>query len=246
MSILASELKKYAAANRPQDDVSTAGGAIDTACILDVTQMAANDTVQMVSDNAGDTTQSVTITMRDATGAIVQDTKTLNGTTPVAFTGTFERFLTISMGTSAAGNVTLERVTGGADIAVLPPGVTDAEIQFIDAASESGATTRYAKEFWKNENGTLTLTAAKVQLTADPGAIIRIGVHTAKDDTATISNRKTAPGGITFVDDGVQQNVPGNQLEAGSAISVWIEMQLGAGAAAQKNSYTTELAGSTV
>lgn len=246
MSILDTELKRYAAANRPEDDVSAGGGAIDLTCTLDVTQLAATDTLSLVSDNAGDTTQNVTVRGRDASGAIISDIKTLNGTTPVAVAGTMERFLTENMDAVAAGTVTLSRATGGATVAAMPSGVTDAAIQFINAASESGATTRYTKEFWKNTNVSLTLTAAKVQLSADPAAIILIGVHTSKDDSATIANRKTAPAGITFVDDGVDQDVPGTQLEFGSAIGVWVEMQLGAGAAAQKTSYTTQLAGSTI
>ncbi len=117
---------------------------------------------------------------------------------------------------------------------------------FLRSASESGATTRYDKMHWLNDNETLTLNLAQVQLTVDPSSKIRQGVHTAKDDSATITNRETAPGGVTFVDDSVQQAVPGNTLEAASAIGVWIEMQLTADDSPVRSTFTTELAGTTV
>lgn len=247
MSIVAAELVKRGALNRPEDDVSSSGGGIDNNCVLDITQLAANDVLRVVSDNAGDTTQNVTVTGRLASGAIDTDVIVLNGVTPVAGAKTFERILKINLSATAAGNVTIERNTNPYDdVVIVPAGKTDAAILFIDSSSEVSQTVRYEKEFWKNENGTTTLNAAKVTLTADPSTSIKIGVETAINDIVSVTNRKTVPSNPTFVDDGVAANVPGNALAAGAAIGVWIEMTRATDAAALKSSYTTKLEGTTV
>ncbi|MDH4276108.1 MAG: hypothetical protein OEW08_13830 [Gammaproteobacteria bacterium] len=246
MAIVASELIQRGSASRPEDDASTSGGAIDNNCILDVTQLAANAKLEVVSSNAADT-MNLTIAGRDASGAIVTETRALTGTTVLQFaTNTLERFLKASLAATPAGNVTI-RVTGaGATVVVIPAGATSAAILFINASSEAAQTVRYEKVFWKNTNATLTLTAAQITLTADPSAIIRIAVAAAKNDAVSVANRKTAPGGVTFVDDGVAVNVPGNQLEAAASIGGWIEMTRAAAAGGLKTTYTTQLAGTTV
>lgn len=50
MSVVASDLVVYGSANRPNDDTSTAGGAIDTAARPLDQQLTANDTIDIVSD----------------------------------------------------------------------------------------------------------------------------------------------------------------------------------------------------
>jgi hypothetical protein len=243
MPVLESELKRYGAASRPEDDVSVSGGAIDAACILDVTQLAANDQIRVVSDNAADTMNG-TLRVRNAAGEIVSETLALNGVTPVVFAATAERFLSFSLASAAAGNVTVERNTGpNDDVAILEPGITDATLLFLNSTSEASLTTRYEKEFWRNENATLSLTSAEITLTADPSASIRIGLATEKDDAVSLSDRKTAPGGVTFVDDSIIQSVPTGNLGANEAIGVYIELQRATDAAPIKTSYTTRLAG---
>jgi len=248
MSILISELIRYAAASRPEDDVSVSGGARDAACTLDVTQMAANDVLRAVSDNAGDTTQILTITGRNAAGEIVTDPIALNGITPVAGVVTFERYIKSTLSAACAGNVTLERNTGpNDDLVIIPAGMTAASSLFIGASSESTQTVRYEKEFWRNESAeSLTLNAAIIQLTTDPSASVKVGMAAAKDDTVSVANRLTAPGGVTFVDDAVDINVPGNSLAVNEAIGVWLELTREAGAASIKSSYTTQLEGTSI
>jgi len=248
MSILQSELKKYGSASRPEDDVSAAGGARDANCVLDMTQIAANDVIRVVSDNVGDTTQTVTITGRNVAGEIVTDVIALTGTTAAAGAVTFERVIKAVLSAVAAGNVTVERNTGpNDDVVIIPIGMTNASSLFIGAASEAAQTIRYEKEFFRNESAeSLTLNDAIVTLTADPSASIRIGLAATKDDTVSVADRKTAPGGVTFVDDSVEVNVPGGTLAVNEAIGVWIELTRGAGAASIKSSYTTELKGTTV
>ena len=245
MTVLDTDLLLYSALNRPEDDTSTGGGGIDLDTRPEFTQLAAADTLEILSSAAGDTTQTVTVTGRNNAGAEISDTKTLNGTNVVAMTGTFARVLKVVLSADGAGTVTLRRGGAGATVCTIPPGERGVSATFIKSASEASPTTRYAKIFWRNANGTDTLNDAKVQLTADPAAKIRIGVHTAKGDTATITNRKTAPGGITFVDDGVQQNVPTGILAAGEHISVWAEQQLAADNAPINSTYSVELAGTS-
>lgn len=247
MAILASELKAYQSASMPENDTGASGGAIAVAGKVEFTDLAANGVVTAVSDGAD--TRTATVTGRNAAGAIVSEVLTLAGTTRVVGTTTFERILKIVL--SAADAARLVTVTRNDNptytaIATLEPNITSTRRLFYDSASEAGATTRYEKIFLKNTNATLTLNAAVVKLTADPAATIRIATCVAKDDTTSVANRKTAPAGVTFVDDNVNAAVPGNTLEAGVAIGVWIEMQRGAGAAAIKNTFSTELSGTSV
>ncbi|MCI0488924.1 MAG: hypothetical protein L0229_20220 [Blastocatellia bacterium] len=247
MAIVAADLKGYLSASMPENDTDTSGGAIDTAGRFEITDIVATDQVTVISDGAD--TRTVTITGRDAAGGIVSEALVLNGATRVVGAQLFERILKIVL---SAGDGT-RTVTVTRDdsptftvIATLGPNITKARRLFYDSASESGATTRYEKEFWKNEHGTLQLNNATVKLTADPSAKIEIGVATAKDDTGSVTNRKTAPGGVTFVDDGVAQNVPTGALAAGETIGVWVKMVLAGSAAPVKSTFTTELAGTSV
>jgi|SRR5581483_334033 len=250
MSITAAELKTYGSANMPEDDTSTSGGAIDTATKVEFTDISAPDTVNLVSSAAGDTTQLVTITGRDNTGAIVSGSATLNGTTPVTVTpggaGTFERILKIVMGATAVGTVTATKTTGGATIATLEPGITKVRRLFYDSFSTASPTTRYEKIFWKNTDGSLTLTNAVIQLFADPSSKLLLGLATAKNDSGSVANRLTAPGGVTFVGVGVNQSVPGTTLEAGAVIGTWIELSLLANDSPLKSTGTTQLQGNSV
>jgi hypothetical protein len=63
--------------------------------------------VQMVSTNAGDTTQTVLITGRDIYGARMSQVKTLNGTTPVLFTKMFRWVDLVTVSAAMTGNLTV-------------------------------------------------------------------------------------------------------------------------------------------
>ena len=246
MSIVAAELILYGALSRPEDDVSLTGGAIDRDNRATLVQLAITDTLEMLSDNAGDTTQQVTITGRDATGAVVSEVKTLNGTSVVAFTTTFERVQKVVMDSDAVGNVTIRRASAGPTVGVIPPGERGFFVMFVNSASETSPTIRFEKVHWDNTNVSLTLNAALVRLVTDPLAVIREGVESAKNDSATVANRKAIPAGVTFVDDGLDQSVPTTTLEAGSSIGVWTELSLAADNVPIKDSFTTRLAGTSI
>lgn len=248
MPIVAADLVAYMAVNRPEDDVATGGGARDVDVRAAFTDVAANDDVEFLSDNAGDTTQVLTVDGRDATGAFVSPTGTANGTTAVILSPatTFERVLSGLLDADAVGIITVRRSVAGATIATIPVGERGFSAFFIKSASEVGAITRFDKFFWENAHATLTLNAAQVQMTADPANRLRQGVAATKDDTVTITNRVTTPAGITFVADSTQQSVPGTTLEALTAVGVWIEQALLAADAPFSDTFTHELAGTTV
>lgn len=107
MPIQLHELKLYGSAVMPDDDTVTAiGGAIDTAKRVEFVDVQGQ--VQVLSSAGGDTTQQVTVTYRDSTGAKLTETKTLNGQTPVAFSATMERLLKAVKSASTAGDVAVE------------------------------------------------------------------------------------------------------------------------------------------
>ncbi len=242
---VAADLVAYASLNMPDNDTATSGGGIDTKRRVDFTQMAANDTIEAVSTSASDT-QNLTIEARKADGSVVSETKGLAGTTPVSFSnlGTVERILKADLASDAVGTVTVRRTTGPTTIRQVPPSERGFLMAFRKSASEASATTRYEKLFWKNTHASQALTSAAVKQNADPQGKIAHALATAKDDTGSVANRKSAPAGLTF--DDTDKGVPTGTLGAGEAIGVWLRLSLAANDVSFKDSYTTELAGTSV
>lgn len=241
----ASDLVAYASLNMPDDDVSTSGGGIDAKRRVDFTPMAANDTVEAVSTSASDT-QNCTVEVRKPDGSVASETKALAGTTPVEFTslGTVERVLKVDLASDAVGTVTIRRKTGPVTIRDIPPTERGFARMFRKAASEAAASDRYEKFFWKNTHGTEALNSSVVKQNADPQGKITHDLATAKDDTGSVANRKTAPGGLTF--DDTDKSVPTDTLGAGEAIGVWLKLSLAADDPAFKDTYTSELSGTSI
>lgn len=245
MPIAATDLIAFGAASRPSDDTATVGGAIDTTDRPDFTQWTANAVAAVLSDGAD--TRQITIQGRTAAGAIDTEVLTLNGVTEVVGAKTWERVLTITAA-SASGTrtVTVRQGTGGATRATISINETSRTAMFRQSASESGIAIRYEKFFWRNNHGSLTLNSADVTLTADPDSRIRIGLAATKGDSATATNRKTAPGGISFSDDSVVLSVPTGALASTEAIGTWVEQNLPASDTAHKTTFTTRLRGTSV
>lgn len=244
-SIVAADLVLYNAASMPDDDASTSGGAIDTLRRPDFTQLAANDTIRVVSTGAGDTSQTLTITGRKVDGTLASETLSLNGTTPATSSNTYERLLKAELSATCAGTVTVARTTGPTTIRVIPIGERGFLAVFRKTTSSpSVEVDDYIKVFWKNTHATLALTSAVVKESADPSAVVSHALAAALDDTATVTNRLTSPG-LSF--DSSDKNVPNSgNLSSGSAIGVWLKLTLTANAAALKTTYTSELDGTTV
>lgn len=74
--------------------------------MLDPAQTLAR-AVQVVSSNAGDTTQTVTVTGGDVYGQIMSEALALNGTTPVFSTKTFKYIVSAAVSAVCAGNVSM-------------------------------------------------------------------------------------------------------------------------------------------
>ena len=114
MSVAMSDVKIYGSATMPDDDsVQNIGGAIDTQKKVEMKDISPSGNVQIISSASGDTTQTVTVTGRDAAGVQISETKTLNGTTAVAMTAqtTWERLLKAVKSATTTGDVAVEAVT---------------------------------------------------------------------------------------------------------------------------------------
>jgi len=179
----------------------------------------------------------------------------LNGTTPVQTVNSYAFIASITINGAIptyTGQLTITAVTGGGGICIflVAPSIARGFAAVLNNAFSDPVVQkiRYQKLFWRNAN-TDTLSTGVVRLAADPSALIKQGVglviHTGTEDNLSSVNRFIAPAGITFVDDAVDQNLPGSQvLGAGHGISVWIEQTLAIAAAALTSTFTTRLTGS--
>lgn len=244
MSIVSSEIIIYGSANMQDTDSGTQGGAIDTTTRVVFTDISAADTVEVLSDNAGDTTQTVTVTGRLATGVITTDVLSLNGTTVVNGVVTFERILKVVISASHAGTVTLRKASDNVTIVAIETGVLTIRRPFYNAvANATGGASKdyYEKCFIKNTHGTLSLLNAAVVESSDAtesvGADVTFDLESAVGGSNTSTNRLTAPsgGGMlgSFTD--ASKNVPGTNLAAGASIGCWLKLTLPAGTATQGN-----------
>jgi len=139
MSIAQADIKIHGSASMPDDDTPTnIGGAIDLTRKVEFNDITPNGNIQVVSSAAGDTTQTVTTTGRDAAGVQISEGKTLTGLTPVAMTvqTTWERLLKSIKSATTTGDVAVEAVTaertgtaqaGAADSITLDAGANAAD-----------------------------------------------------------------------------------------------------------------------
>lgn len=254
MPITAADIVAYGAANHQETDSGAQGGAIDVTKKVAMIPMAADDDVEAVSSDAGDTTQTLTITGRLVNGKIDTEVISLNGTTPAAAGSpkTWNRILKAVLSGSTAGTVTLRRRPGGATIATLESGILQIRTLFYDTISlTTGAVSYYEKFFLKNNHATLALTQAAAKLTADPTGVsdFLMAVEDAIDDNGTSADRKSAPAGITgagFIQNGVSEAVPGNALGPGEAIGIWLRMDLAQDNAPVIDNWDVTLTGATI
>jgi hypothetical protein len=251
MPIIASDLVIYNSVNMPDTDVGVAGGAIYTLRRPDFTQLAANDDIEAVSSNAGDTTQTLTIEGRDLAGNVVSETKTLTGTTPIIFSviGVIERVLKAELSATTTGSITIRRSPAGATLRIVPAGERGFTMFARKASSDPVAVRNYySKVFVKNAHATLSLQNTTFRQNADPDARITHLPATTADDTATSTTRQTAPATSATLDpdtfDDTDKTV--GALAAGSAWAVWLRMQLPAADPAHRTTYTLEVLGQSV
>jgi hypothetical protein len=245
MSVISSDLVMWGPANVVSDDTSTAGGAISTVAKPFSSHFSSAAKLSLTSD--GTDVRVAAVTGRLADGTVATENVTLTNAVEVLSVNTYERVLSVVLA-SASGTrtVTLKQGAGGTTINTIAINETTRYCCFNQSFSIStGAKTVYDKVFIKNGNGTNALLNAQVTLTADGSGVLNIGVHTSVNDSATITNRLTAPAGITFVGTSSAQNVPGTNLAAGAAIGVWLRQSLLTSNAAIKSTFTVQLAGQT-
>lgn len=129
-----------------------------TAVGVAFTNQPANDGIELVSDAAGDTTQTITIVgTTQGTDTLVAETVTLNGTTQVDTVKTDWGFILaawVASGTlTAASTVTIREASGNATVTTLTPTVTSRGVNSVTSTQQafgdqlvelvaSGATTK--------------------------------------------------------------------------------------------------------
>lgn len=253
MSVASTDIKIYGAANIAETNGVTQGGAIDTSVryvFNDATLITNNDTFNVVSSDGGDTTQTVTITGRNAGGSIVTEDFALNGATPVTGATTFAKIMKIVCDAAHTGTITVTENSGSQTLLTMESGVLEVRIPFYNVAADvGGGSSRdfYEKVFIKNTNGTDSLLGMTVSEQADPSSNITFDLEDAIDDTnSTASRLNTAPTGMLGSFDSSSKSLPGTDLAAGEAIGVWLKLTLAAGAAAADSTYTLRTSGTTV
>jgi hypothetical protein len=270
MPVEASDIIVYGSTNMPEGDTSTSGGGINrTIKILsqDMSDIGGADTLDIVSDNAGDTTQEVVITGRDASGIIITDTYSLNGTTPVAGTETFSRILKIVVDGSYTGTLTVSENSGSVELTTLegtadaPGGTAVLQVKrpFYNAVAEpstGSAKVFYEKVFIANTNESLALLNAAIELTDDgSGDNVDFDLDATVNGISSVSNRLTEPSDAATLGDPTWndslKNVPGGNLGdrttgTSDRIGVWMRLSLAAGQAPANTSITFSVTGSSI
>lgn len=121
--------------------------------------------LQMVSTNAGDTTQNVTVYGTDVYGRAVAERRTLNGTVVVNFQKAFKTITRIAVSAACAGNVSV----GHNDVLGLPVFVPSLGFVLKELQDGVNATAGTLVAGIRTAGGS-TLTAGDVRGTYDPNA----------------------------------------------------------------------------
>jgi len=258
MTILASELFAQGPSSSPSDDTAPSGGTLGAfgsplifgGTYFGLTQPASPTVLEVLSDDAGDTNDNITVVGRDSGGVVQTETVALNGTTAVILGSTvFDYVQSFSIDGAYLGNITLRVSVAGATVGTLPifPQMFGRVTMFKNSFSDALIIKiRYEKMFWRMASAGETLTSSEVELIADPLSRIRQGIALVINDSSFVANRLTTPPGVTFVDDSIAQGVPGGNLGAGDTIGVWYEQNLPAGDPANVSTFTTQLAGQDI
>jgi hypothetical protein len=114
----------------------------DTGLLGDLTaQMAASDTLEVLSSAAGDTTQTLTVYGLDASDAPIKVSFALDGTTIVPNAQIFKKVTGAVLDAAAVGTVTLQRTTGPTTVLTLAPASTVAGLEITTNTPAAGVAT---------------------------------------------------------------------------------------------------------
>lgn len=104
------------------------------------TQATGGASLEVLSSDVGDTTQSVTVYGLDASNAPQTQTVTLNGTSTVAIPGTWNLETAAVLDAAAAGTVTIRNVAGAVVVFDIPPATLSEGRTVLDIPVEDGST----------------------------------------------------------------------------------------------------------
>jgi hypothetical protein len=113
-----------------------------TAVGLAFTNQPANDGIEILSNNAADTTQSITLYgTTQGTDTVVVETVALNGTTAVSSTKTdWGVLLGYTLSASCAGTVTVREASGNATISTITTGLLSKGVEAVPSTSSYPST----------------------------------------------------------------------------------------------------------
>ena len=245
MSVASSDLVIYMASNKPTDDSSTAGGDINSYIRATFDDPSSAATVKFVSSSALDT-QYIAITGRNAGGSIISENLTLIGTTLVTTSNVYERILTCVLSSGAAGVITASG-NGINKITDIPVGESGFCRPFYDATSSLSTTkTLYDKVFVKNNNSISTLSSATIiEVSSGQYDKINFAIEDSKKSAQTVTNRTTAPTGVTGGFGAGPSVMVDGALAAADYQGVWLKLSIGAGDASVNSFYQVQISGIT-
>lgn len=261
MPIVASDLIVLGSVNHQETDAGTPqGGLAALSKKIEFTDLAADDQIELLSSSASDTDQQYDVVGKTGAGADVSENLTLTGTTPVVTSATYERVNKVvrTAGAALVGIVTIQRDAAAGAIstfenaAASKTGIDFDEFRklFIGVVIPAATDVFYEKVHYYNSHATLTLTSANVQLSdaSDPSDTdLQLGLESTLDDSATSTNRLTAPSGPTFVDNQVNEPVANSQNHtAGTSQGCWIFNEVNQVGSAQKATFNLRETGLTV
>jgi len=247
MAVSSSDLVIYVTTFTPEDNTSTAGGAINSGLRATFDDPTSAAQLKVVSATGTDNSQYLQVTGRNAAGTIVSENIGLNGTTPVTSSNTYERILKTNLTAVCNGVITVSG-NGVNNIANIPVGESGFRRPFYDAsASIDTAKTYYEKVFIRNNNsgGTSLTNATVIEVSSGLYTKINFGREDSKNSPQTISNRTAAPTGVTGGFGVGPSGMVGSALAAGDAQGLWLQLSLGAGEVSTNSFYEVQISGTT-
>ena len=249
MAVTSSDLVLYASANMPLNDNNTSGGAINSGIRVTFTDPSSAAQLIIFSSSASDTSQTLALKGRNAAGSIITENMSLDGTTNVTSSNTFERVLIAELSDVGVGNITVSG-NGVNQIAEIPIGESGFLRPFYDATtSASSSKTLYEKIFVKNNNTSSTLDGATLIPVAATGLASQItyGIEDGKASPQSVSNRTTAPTGVDAFGSGASGVYPNGTgvLTAYDYQGFWLKMSLEANESAINSFYEIQVSGTT-
>ncbi len=252
MPVIASDIRIYAAANMPEDNTSTVGGAVNTGIRVVFDDVAVTGPIKCSGDaTAG--TGNLFVRGRNTAGSIISETVAINGTGFTNTTNSYERLLDCRLDkpNMSGSVVTMYSNITGALIATLQAGVSGVRRPFYDAAADSaGGSQRifYEKVFVTNQNDVNALLTAQItEVSSGLFASINFAIESGTEGAQTVPRRtglNAVPTGVTVFGPGAT-SFPGTDLGTNENRGVWLQMTLAAGAAAANSFYQMQVTGNT-